>query len=71
MRTLPTHAVDPGFDWEATLLEKLPMSAGDPVVGCARVCEQEPDCVGFALEPSAAATTCFTVNSTRYAVTQL
>ena len=68
---LPTHAVDPGFDWEATLLEKLPMSAGDPVVGCARVCEQEPDCVGFALEPSAAATTCFTVNSTRYAVTRL
>ena len=70
---LPNGTVVNGkrFNWEISMIAKLTIAAGDPVVSCARACEQEPACVGFALEPSSATTACFTVNSTRYTLTRL
>jgi hypothetical protein len=71
---LPNGTVVNGkrFHWEITAVSELLISSGDPVVGCARACEQAPDCVGFALEPpSAGLTHCFTVNSTVYTLTRL
>jgi hypothetical protein len=72
---LPNGTVVNGkrFHWEVTLVSKMLISMGDPVVTCARVCAQEPACVGFALEVSSSVSqhTCFTVNSTEYTLTRL
>ena len=65
-----TVVIGKRFHWETSQISKLPITAGDPVATCARVCEQESTCAGFAIEASTPAT-CVTVNSTRYTLTRL